>query len=201
MTAIGIGVLWMYRDALRPAVATVAELPSPAARVTPTTAGATPMVLAVAGPTSRQVSALAAPLARARGAAVHILHVIETDVLAGEDTADLESPTHAQALLEACISELDEAGVPVTGELLHSYCTHADVAAQILHRATDLGAGAIVLGPETRHAAPASSVNAYIPARAPSHVIILNPAAGTLGRPNAYAPIGDSPVGSGLVRA
>ena len=98
------------------------------------------------------MSALAAPLARARGAAVHVLHVIETDVLAGEDAADLESPADAQALLDACIAELREAGVPVTGELLHSYGTHADVAAQILHRATDLGAGAIVLGPETRHA-------------------------------------------------
>jgi len=87
------------------------------------------------------------------------------------------------------------------GELLHSYGTHADVAAQILHRANDLGAGAIVLGPETRHVTAASSVNAYIAAHAPSHVIILNPAAGTLGRPNVDAPIGDHPVGSGLVRA
>ena len=151
MTAIGIGVLWMYRDALRPAAASVAAPLLPPAVVTSTTAEATPMVLAVAGPTSRQVTALAAPLARARGAAVHVLHVIETDVLAGEDTAELESPTHARALLDACIAELGEAGVPVTGELLHSYGTHADVAAQILHRAADLGAGAIVLGPGTPH--------------------------------------------------
>ena len=42
--------------------------------------------------------------------------------------------------------------MPVTGELLHSYGTHTDVAAQILRRATDLRAGAIVLGPDTRHA-------------------------------------------------
>ena len=182
MTTIGIGVLWMYRDALRPAGATVTELPAPSSRDTSTTAGAAPMVLAVAGETSRQVSALTAPLARARGASVHVLHVIETDVLAGEDTADLESATHAQAVLEACIGELDEAGVPVTGELLHSYGTHTDVAAQILQRATDLGAGAIVLGPETRHAA--SSVNAYVAAHAPSDVIIVNPAAGGLGRPS-----------------
>src|SRR4029077_915023 len=143
------------------------------------------MVLAVAGETSRQVSALAAPLARARGAAVHVVHVIETDVLAGEEAADLESPAQAQALLESCFAELDEAGVPVTGELLHSYGTHADVAAQILNRVSDLGAGAIVLGPETRHATAASSVNAHIAARARSHVIILNPAAGALGRPSA----------------
>jgi MFS transporter, ACDE family, multidrug resistance protein len=179
MTAIGIGMLWMYRDALRPVAATVAALPLPSAFATPTVVEAAPMVLAVGGPASRQVSALAAPLARARGAAVHVVHVVETDVLAGEDTADLESPTQAQALLDACIAELSDAGVPVTGELLHSYGTHADVAAEILHRATDLGAGAIVLGPETRHAT--SGVNAYIATHAPSHVIILNPDAGILG--------------------
>jgi ACDE family multidrug resistance protein len=180
MTAIGIGVLWMYRDALRPVAATVTALPLPPARVIPTTAEASPMVLAVGGPTSQQVSALAAPLARARGAAVHLLHVIETDVLAGEEAADLESATHARALLDECIAELREARVPVTGELLHSYGTHADVAAAILHRAADLGAGAIVLGPETRRAT--SGVNAYVATHAPGHVIILNPAAGVLGR-------------------
>jgi MFS family permease len=189
MTAIGIGVLWLYRDALRPAAATVIALPRPTPLVTPTTAEATPMLLAVGGPTSRDVSALAAPLARARGTAVHVVHVVEADVLAGEDTADLESPTHAQALLEACIAELREAGVPVTGELLHSYGTHTDVAAEIVRRATELGAGAIVLGPETRQATT-SGVNAYIAAHAPGHVIILKPDAGGLGRPSADAPRG-----------
>jgi MFS transporter, ACDE family, multidrug resistance protein len=195
MTAIGIGVLWMYRDALRPAAATVTTLPLPIALVTPTTGEATPMVLAVGGPTSREVSALAVPLARARGAAVHVVHVIETDVLAGEDTADLESPTHARALLDACMAELREARVPVTGELLHRYGTHADVAAEILHRATDLGAGAIVLGPETRHAMTTSGVNAYIATHAPSHVVILNPDAGVLGRRSAGALRSEPPAG------
>ena len=73
-------------------------------------------------------------------------------MLAGEDTAELEKPVEAQALLDACAAELHEAGVPVTGELLHSYGTHTDVAAQILRRASDLHAGAIVLGatPATR---------------------------------------------------
>jgi nucleotide-binding universal stress UspA family protein len=144
------------------------------------------------------VGVLAAPLARARGAAVHVLHVIETDVLAGENTADLESTEHAQALLDACVAELSEADVPVTGELLHSYGTHTDVAVQILHRATELGAGAIVLGAETRHGA-ASSVNAYIATHAPSHVIIINPAAGALVRPSAGGPVGDPSIGAGLV--
>ena len=185
MTAIGIGVLWLYRDALRPATATVTALRIPTSPVPPTTAEGAPTVLAVGGSTSRQVSALAAPLVRARGGAVHVLHVIETDVVAGEDAADLESLAHAQELLDACIAELSEAGVPVTGELLHSYGTHADVAAEILQRAIELGATAIVLGPETRHAIPAADVNAYIAAHAPGHVIIINPAAGALGRSRA----------------
>jgi len=66
-------------------------------------------------------------------------------------------------------ARLREAGVSVTGELLHSYGAHTDVAAQILHRATDLGAGAIVLGPETRHAAagPTSRGFALFAARTP----------------------------------
>ena len=57
-----------------------------------------------------------------------------------------------------------------------------------LGRATDVGAGAIVLGPETRHATTASGVNAYIASHAPGHVIILNPDAGVLGRPSTDAP-------------
>jgi nucleotide-binding universal stress UspA family protein len=181
MTAIGIGVLWTYRDALHPVAATVVAVPPPSALVIPSTADSTPMVLAVGGPAAREVSALAAPLARARGAAVHVLHVSETDVLAGEDTAELESRAHAQTLLDACVAELRAANVPVTGELVHSYGTHTDVARQILRRAAAVHAGAIVLGPETRHAA----VTAYVAGHAPSHVIVINPDAGALGRPIA----------------
>jgi ACDE family multidrug resistance protein len=181
MTAIGIGVLWFYRDALRPVAAAVTALPVPTALVPATTGAAAPLVLAVGGPSSCEVSALAAPLARARGAAVHVVHVVETDVVTGEDAVDLESPAQAQALLDACIAELSEAGVYVTGELLHSFGTHADVAAQIINRATDIGAAAIVLGPETRHVT--SGVNAYIATHAPGDVIILNPETGVPGRP------------------
>jgi MFS family permease len=187
MTAIGVAVLFTYRHALRPIAATM-PADDDATRIPPalvTGGGAAPMVLAVAGPTARQVSAIATPLARARGAAVHVLHVIETDVLAGEDTADLETPAHAQAMLDACLAELREAGVPVTGELLHSCGTHTDVARQILRRAADLRAGAIVLGPDTRQTALTTGVTAYIAAHAPSHVIVVNPHAGALGRPEA----------------
>jgi hypothetical protein len=97
-------------------------------------------------------------------------------------------------LLDACIAELSEAGVPVTGELLHSYGAHADVAAEILRRATDIGAGAIVLGPETHHAAT-TGINAYIASHASSHVIILNPDAGVLGRPSEDGNRGERPAG------
>jgi MFS transporter, ACDE family, multidrug resistance protein len=178
MTVIAVGVLWVHRGALRPAAAA-------RARSAPT--GPAPMVVAVGGPTARQVSAMAAPLARARGSAVHVLHVVETDVLAGEDAADLESAAQAGALLDACVGELREAGVPVTGELLRSYGNHADVATQILRRAADLRAGAIVVGPDTRQATLATGVTACIAAHAPSHVIVVNPRAGALGRPLAAA--------------
>jgi MFS transporter, ACDE family, multidrug resistance protein len=185
MTATGVAVLWTYRHALRPASATVpahdrATTTPPA--VLPGTTATT--VLAVAGPTARQVSAIAAPLARARGTAVHVLHVIETDVLGGEDTADLEKPVQAQTLLDECVAQLHAAGVPVTGELLHSYGTHTDVANQILHRAAELHAGAIVLGADTRHPVLTTAVTGYIAAHAPTHVIVINPNAGALGRPN-----------------
>jgi hypothetical protein len=66
-------------------------------------------------------------------------------------------------LLEACIAELSEAGVPVTGELLRSYGTHTVVAAAIVRRATELGAGTIVLGPETRHPRRAASTRTSRP--------------------------------------
>jgi MFS family permease len=157
--------------------------PAPAAALAP----ARPMVVAVGGPSARQVSALVVPMARARGAAVHVLHVIETDSLAGEDEAELEDPINAGAELEGCLAELREAGVPVTGELLHSYGTHADVAIQILRRAAELGASAIVLGPETRHSVLTPGVSAYVAGHAPTHVVIVNPRAGALGRPVAAA--------------
>jgi MFS transporter, ACDE family, multidrug resistance protein len=188
MTAIGVGVLWTYRRALRPASPNVPAHDRPTTTTpAPLPGGTAATVLAVAGPTARQVSAIATPLARARGAAVHLLHVIETDVLAGEDTAELENPLQAQTLLDDCVTELREAGVSVTGELLHSYGTHTDVAKQILHRAAELQAGAIVLGADTRHPVLTTAVTAYIAAHAPTHVIVINPNAGALGHPTPTA--------------
>jgi nucleotide-binding universal stress UspA family protein len=128
---------------------------------------------------------MAVPLARARGSEVHVLHVVERDVLAGEDAAELETAAEARALLDACVAELRESGMPVSGELLESYGTHADVARQILRRAAELGAGAIVVGPDSRQITIAAGVTARIASHAPAHVIVVNPRAGALGRPLA----------------
>jgi MFS transporter, ACDE family, multidrug resistance protein len=186
MTAISVGVLWLYRDALV-STRTVPAEPVHAAPAAPTPAGlaAAPLVVAVGGPTARRVSAMAVPLARARGSEVHVLHVVERDVLAGEDAAELETAAEARALLDACVAELRESGMPVSGELLESYGTHADVARQILRRAAELGAGAIVVGPDSRQITIAAGVTARIASHAPAHVIVVNPRAGALGRPLA----------------
>jgi MFS transporter, ACDE family, multidrug resistance protein len=186
MTAISVGVLWLYRDAFV-STRTIPAEPVPAAPAAPTPAGlaAAPLVVAVGGPTARRVSAMAVPLARARGSEVHVLHVVERDVLAGEDAAELETAAEARALLDACVAELRESGMPVSGELLESYGTHADVARQILRRAAELGAGAIVVGPDSRQITIAAGVTARIASHAPAHVIVVNPRAGALGRPLA----------------
>jgi MFS family permease len=75
-------------------------------------------------------------------------------------------------------------------EVLHSFGTHVDVALQILHRASELAAGAIIVGAESR---PLSTgVTAHIVERAPTHVIVLQPSAGPLGRPHDGVPPGDA---------
>jgi MFS transporter, ACDE family, multidrug resistance protein len=182
MTAVAVGVLWAYRGAFAPTVEVPGPVAPPAAA-----AGAAPMIVAIGGPSAIDVSALAVPLARARGAAIRVLHVAERDVLAGEDTVDRESDDEARALLDACVAELRASGVPVDGEVVRSVGSHADVAERILGRAAEIGAGAIVLGPESHEAALAARVTARIAAHAPTHVIVLNPRAGALGRPLARA--------------
>ncbi|MGA9856498.1 MAG: universal stress protein, partial [Solirubrobacteraceae bacterium] len=132
---------------------------------------------------ARQVAAMAVPLARARGGEVHVLHVVEADIVAGEATVELEAPAEAAELLAACVAELREGGVAVTGTLLRSVGDHADVAEQILRAARRLDAGAIVIGSETHHGPLAAAVAAQVAERAEAHVIVLHPSAGALGRP------------------
>jgi nucleotide-binding universal stress UspA family protein len=179
MTAIAVGVLWLYRRALVP----VTSKPAVAVAETEVAPGPAPLVVAVGGAMAREVCAMAVPLARARGAQTHVLHVVESDVVAGEDAIGLEADADAVELLESCVGVLRGAGVPVAGEVLHSFGTHADVADQILRRADELHAGAIVIGPETRHGVLAPGVTARVAEHAPVHVVVLHPRAGALGRP------------------
>jgi ACDE family multidrug resistance protein len=182
MTAIAIGVLWSYRTALVPVADAATLATAPAARETADEQGT--LVIAVGGPSAREVCAMSMPLARARATPVHVLHVVERDVVAGEDAIDIESSGGARELLDGCVAELRVAGVPVVGELLHSVGTHADVATRILERAAQLSATTIVLGPEKRQGPLGARINARIAGSAPSNVVILQPAAGPLGRPS-----------------
>jgi hypothetical protein len=58
----------------------------------------------------------------------------------------------------------------------------------ILRRGAEIAANAIVLGPETRHGPLGARISAEVVARAPTHVIVLQPAAGPLGRPDGQPP-------------
>ena len=90
---------------------------------------AAPMVVAVGGPTARQVSAMAVPLARARGRGVHVLHVVETRRLGRRGRRRARDRGRgARAARRLRRRAARARGVPVTGELLHSYGTHVDVA-------------------------------------------------------------------------
>jgi hypothetical protein len=89
------------------------------ALVTAMTAEPAPIVLAVGGPASRQVSALAVPLARARDAAVHVLDVSETNVRAGVDTADLR-PRQAHG---RCSTRVSPSWARRASEVLRGYGT------------------------------------------------------------------------------
>jgi MFS transporter, ACDE family, multidrug resistance protein len=184
MTAIAVGLLWFYRTALVP----VGEAPSRPAEHAQAIEepvavnGRGPLVIAVGGPRAREVCAMTLRLARARAGTVHAIHVVERDIVAGEEAIDAESTGAAKDLLDACVAALREAGIPVVGELLQSVGTHLDVAARILDRAAQLEATTIVLGPETRHGPLAARVVAEIAATAPCHVLVLHPEAGPLGR-------------------
>jgi nucleotide-binding universal stress UspA family protein len=157
--------VWAVAAAAAPATIT----PLAGARETTDTLGT--LVVAVGGHSAREVCAMSMPLARARAAAVHVMHVVERDI---------ESCSGAHELLNGCVAELREAEVPVVGELLHCTGTHADVAARILERAAQLSATTIVLGPQTRRGPFGARVNAIIAGSAPTHVLIVNPAAGPL---------------------
>ena len=145
MTAVAVVVLWLYRDAL---VSTRTR--AGRGRATPRR---TPMPAAAgAGRAGRRADGRRRrrpdrPPRSARwrcrwralaGAEVHVLHVVERDIVVGEDAVDLESAAEARALLDACVAELRESGVPVTGELMRTVGTpRRRRRCEILRRAAD----------------------------------------------------------------
>ena len=128
---------------------------------------------------------------------MHVLHVVERDIVAGEDAIDLETQAEAAALLDAATAVLREAGVAVTGEIVHSTGTHAEVAARIMDRAALVSAGLIVIGADSRAPGPPRWHRGALVAHAPSHVIVLNPGrALSVARSRAW-PRRPTPAGSG----
>ena len=108
------------------------------------------MVVAVGGPTARQVSAHRRPARAGAGPAVHVLHVVERDIVAGEDAVDRETAAEARALLDACVAELRASGVPVDRRARAQRRHHADVADGDPRRAPSSAPALIVLGPDSR---------------------------------------------------
>ncbi|HET6505452.1 MAG TPA: MFS transporter [Baekduia sp.] len=128
-----------------------------------------PLLLAVDGsPAAERVTAEAARVALLRGRPVHVMHVLETDVV-GDEAIARESDDTARATLTARLDQLHRAGVDADGEILSVAGRHADVASLIAHRAGDTGAGVIVVG---RPAEPASLTD-LVTREAPVNVLVV----------------------------
>jgi MFS family permease len=180
MTAVSVGVLWSYRRSLAP----VEDAPTSKRRDGTETPGqARSLVIATGGANAPEICAMSKPFIRSQQSEVRVLHVLESDVLAGEEVVDVEPDEQAATSLAACLHSLADTGVPVEGELLHVVGSHHDIAGRIVQRASELHATAIVVGPETHRGPLAARVTAEIAATAPAHVLVVHPEAGPLGRP------------------
>jgi MFS family permease len=128
-----------------------------------------PLLLAVDGsPAAERVTAEAARVALLRGRPVHVMHVLETDVV-GDEAIERESGDVARATLTARLDQLRRAGVTADGEVLSVAGRHADVASLIAHRAADTGAGVIVLG----RPAERTSLTDLVTREAPVNVLVV----------------------------
>lgn len=128
-----------------------------------------PLLLAVDGSASAErVTAEAARVALLRGRPVHVMHVLETDVV-GDDAIARESGAAARATLHARLDQLHRAGVTADGEVLSVAGRHADVASLIAHRATDTGASVIVVGRPAERA----SLTDLVTRDAPVNVLVV----------------------------
>ncbi|HEY7077692.1 MAG TPA: MFS transporter [Solirubrobacteraceae bacterium] len=111
---------------------------------------AAPVLVAIgATPAAAAATARAAELAAARGTAVEVLHVRPSDVVAGEGVADLEQPAEAHAILQARLAQLEEAGVPAGGRVVHTVGDHDDIVRAVLAQARAVNADTVVVGAST----------------------------------------------------
>jgi MFS family permease len=149
-----------------------APAPAPVARPLGTPA---PLLLAVDGsPAAGAVTAEAGRVALLRGRPVHVVHVLETDVI-GDDAIARESGDEARAALRTRLAQLRDAGVRAEGEVLAATGRHADVAALITRRAADVGAGVVVLGRPTGSGFPGGDVADIVTRQAPASVLVVRP--------------------------
>lgn len=86
-------------------------------------------------------------LARTKGGAVAVLHVVEEEILDG-DAADAGTPEEAEAILARALAQLEAASIPAEGEVVRA--SAARTAGAILAKAKALPAEALVLGARHR---------------------------------------------------
>jgi MFS family permease len=128
-----------------------------------------PLLLAIdSSAAAERVTAEAARVALLRGRPVHVMHVLETDVV-GDTAVARETGDAARATLKARLGQLEAAGVTADGEILSVAGRHADVASLIAHRATDTGAGVIVVG----RPAERTSLTDLVTRESPVNVLVV----------------------------
>jgi len=132
-----------------------------------------PMLLAVdASPAAEGVTAEAARVARLQGRTVHVLHVHEINVV-GEEAIDRESREAAWATLHRRLAQLHAEGVRADGEVVTVAGSHGDVAATVVRRAAELGAGVVVVGRPTEPAGVGRDVTERVARESPANVLIV----------------------------
>ena len=126
-------------------------------------------------PAAGAVVATAGRVARSRGAAVHVVHVRETRLVA-DAGAELEDRGTARAVVDAAIDRLSRAGVEkATGEVLHITGHHTDAAEAVLDLADRTEPSAVVVGRPAAHGGEPGtpSLTTVLTERAPCDVVVV----------------------------
>jgi MFS family permease len=170
MVTLAVGALVLSRHHLRAAEVETGSESVPAGAI---------LVAIDSAPSSRLV-ATAERVARARGTAVHVVHVRETRVVA-DDVADVEDRAAACAIVDAAVSRLAGAdGVAgATGEVLHVTGHHTDAASAVLDVADRTAPSAVIVGRGAHHGGEpgAPSLTSVLTERAPCDVVVVAHAA------------------------